>query len=498
MKMLKYGLAVALMGSASHAFAQYQIDALRYSQQQPTGTARTLGIGGASTAVGGDYGSVAVNPAGLGMYQRSEFTFSPGFSSLNANSQGFGSTTTDSRSNLNVASMGLVFATRRPDDDSNPWRSSTFAIGITRMADFNQSFRYQGRPDLRQDIFQRFSENQGGALDDLAYNTYLTDKDAQGTYIPIDFDGTGQLNQGETVQRTGANTQFDLAYGASYQDNLYIGGGIGIISSRYNSENVLTASDPQPVTPVSQEDGTSFASLTQRDALETKGSGINARIGIIYKANDAFRIGASVQTPTYFQFTETYNSSLDAKFDKPVPVDGKTYMSANSALDPNIFDYAVTTPFKATGGAALVIGKFGFVSGDVEYVNYSSAHLSNYNNQGNTGLADFGPDNDAIKNLYTSTVNFRAGAEARLDIFRLRAGYAHYGSPYKSSVADQSRNYYTVGAGLRQNNFFLDAAGVYSKATMLYSPYSLADGKTPVINVDSNKFTTTITAGFMF
>ncbi|SDY76054.1 hypothetical protein [Hymenobacter psychrophilus] len=79
MKTLKYGLAVALMGTASHAFAQYQADALRFSQSQPVGTARTLGLGGATAAVGGDYGSVLVNPAGLGMFQRSEFSFSPGF-----------------------------------------------------------------------------------------------------------------------------------------------------------------------------------------------------------------------------------------------------------------------------------------------------------------------------------------------------------------------------------------------------------------------------------
>ncbi|MFD2784255.1 OmpP1/FadL family transporter [Hymenobacter rubripertinctus] len=498
MKLLKYGFAVALMGSASHAFAQYQTDALRYSQTQPAGTARTLGIGGASTAVGGDFGSVAVNPAGLGMYQRSEFTFSPGFTNLSSNSRGFGNTTADSRSNLHVANLGLVFTTRRPDDDANPWRAGSFAIGITRTADFNQSFRYQGKPDLEQDIFQRFSENQGGALDELAYNTYLTDKDAQGTYIPIDFDNTGQLNQGETVRRTGANTQFDLAYGTSYQDKLYIGGGVGIISSRYNSENVLTASDPQPVTPVSQDDGTSFASLTLRDNLLTKGSGINARIGLIYKPVNEVRIGASVQTPTYFQLEEVYSSSLDARFDKPVPVDGKSYMSKSFAIDDEPLSYTLTTPFRATAGVAVVLGKSGFLSGDVEYVDYSSAQLANNTNGNVRSNRDFGPDNDAVRSLYTNALNLRAGIEGRLDIFRVRAGYAHYGSPYQSSATNQSRNYYTGGVGLRQNNFFLDASGVYSKGNLLYTPYSLANDQTPVIQIDTNRFTTTLTAGFIF
>ncbi|RSK31177.1 hypothetical protein [Hymenobacter metallilatus] len=497
MKTLQYGLAVALLGSASHAFAQYNVDALRFSQSQPAGTARTLGLGGATTAVGGDYGSVSVNPAGLGMFQRSEFTLSPGLSSLSSDSRGFGTTTADSRNNLHVGSMGLVFANRRPDDDANPWRSGAFAIGITRTADYNQSFRYRGRPGLTQDIFQRLSENQGGALDDLAYDTYLTDEDNTGRrIISAPFNDTGELDQAETVRTTGAQTQFDLAYGASYLDKLYIGGGIGIISARYTSENVLTASDSQPVT---NAPGTSFASLSQRDALDTKGTGINARFGLIYKPVEAVRLGASVQTPTYYQFTETYNSSLNAQFDKPVKVDGQTYTSASSSLDPNIFDYALTSPFRATGGAAVVLGKYGFISGDVEYVNYAGARLSNYSNEGVRGSYDFSADNDAINNQYGSALNLRIGAEARADIFRIRAGFARYGDPYVNQPVDRSRNFYTGGIGMRQKNFFLDAAGVYSKGSRLYSPYSLnRAADTPVISVEEKRFTTTITAGFMF
>lgn len=495
MKTLKYGFAAVLMGSASHAFAQYQTDALRMSQSQPVGTARTLGLAGATAAVGGDYGSVLVNPAGLGMFQRSEFSISPGFGFLNSDSRAFGTTSTDSRSNLNVASMGIVFANRRTDDDPSAWRASSFSLGLTRTADYNQSFRYSGRPRLNEDIFQRISENQGAGLDDLAFNTYLTDEDENGTFIPIDFDGTGQLNQGETVRRTGATTQFDFAYGASYQDKFYVGGGVGIVSSRYTAENVLTASDPQPLTPVSEDDGTSFASLTQRDMLQTSGTGINARIGVIYRPVQAVRIGASLQTPTYIRLSETYESSLQAQFDKPVPVEGQVYTSASSTLDPNLFDYAVTTPFRATGGVAVVLGKYGFVSGDVEYMDYAQARLSGYNNS-----ADFGADNDAINRLYGSAVNVRLGAEARLDVFRLRVGYANYGSPYQNKDVNRSRSYFTGGVGVRQNNFFVDAAGVYGKSTQLYSPYVINSpgGVTPVVTVDDTRMNVTVTAGFLF
>lgn len=491
MKTLKYGLAVALLGTASHAFAQYQADALRFSQSQPVGTARTLGIGGASAAVGGDYGSVLVNPAGLGMFQRSEFSFSPGFSLLDSDAQAFGNTSTDSRSNLNVASAGVVLTRRRPDGDGSAWRSGSFGLGFTRTASYNQLFRYGGRPERNQDIFQRLSENQNAALDDLAYNTYLTEEDQQGTYIPEDFYYTGDLNQRETVRTSGSTTQFDLAYGASYLDKFYIGAGLGITSVRYETENTLTADAIAPVDPRS-----AFQSLTLRDAISTRGAGLNLRLGLIYRPVDAVRIGASVQTPTYLQFNETYNSSLQTQFNRPITVGGQSYQSARSSIDPNLAEYALTTPFKATGGVAVVIGKYGFVSGDVEYLNYSSARLHNYNNN----QYDFSADNNDIKDLQQSAVNLRVGGELRADIFRVRLGYAYYGDPNKNSPIDQSRNYLTGGLGMRQKNFFVDVAGVYGKGNSLYTPYRIyaPDGNTPVVKVTDKQFTTTLTAGFLF
>ena len=500
MKMLKYGLAVALLGSASHAFAQvsapYAQDALRFSQSGPAGTARTLGLGGASAAVGGDYGSVSVNPAGLGMFQRSEFAFSPGLSSLTADGEAFGTRARTSRSNLHVASLGLVLAHRRPDGDGSPWRSGAFALGLTRTADFNRSFRYGGRPAPNQDILQRLGEDQGLALDDLAYNAYLTESDAQGTYIPEDFFYTGDLNQAETVRLTGSSTQFDLSYGASYLDKLYLGGGIGVVSSRYNSENTLTASSV-----VANDPNSAFGSLSQRETVQTRGGGINARIGLIYRPVDAVRIGASVQTPTYFQLEETYNSSLQAQFNRPVEVEaGDTRTSTSSALEPEYLSYTLTTPFKATGGLAVVIGKYGFVSGDVEYLDYSQASLSNNSNGQVSSNHDFNPDNDEINNAFGSAVNLRVGGELRLDAFRVRAGYARYGDALQNNTADQSRTYYTGGLGVRQNNFFLDFAGVYGKSAARYAPYTIYSegGETPIVNINDKRFTVTATAGFMF
>ncbi|UOQ54269.1 OmpP1/FadL family transporter [Hymenobacter cellulosivorans] len=497
MKNLKYLLAVAFAGQASYGFAQYQVDALRFSQTQLGGTARSLGVGGANVAVGADLNSLSINPAGLGMYQRSEFSFSPGLGLGNTEATAFGTTTTDSRNSLHLGSLGAAFVSRRPDSDENPWRSGTFAVGLTRINDFNQSFRYRGNPSREQDIFQRLSTDRKQDLDDLAYNNYLTEEDADGIYVPRDYSlSRGNLTQEETVLTTGSQTQFDFGYGASYKDRLYIGGAIGIVGTRFNSTSTLKATDPAS-DPAGTE-GASFGSLTYRESLETRGTGINARIGAIYRVSDALRVGAAIQTPTYMALSETYGATMDVTYDQPIEVKGKTISSSTSATDPSAFDYALTTPFKASGGVAAVIGKHGFISGDVEYVNYSSARLSNDNSDPTVNNNfDFGPTNDEVRQLYQSTVNVRVGGELRADIFRLRAGYARYGDPYKANEFDRTQNSFTLGAGMRQNNFFLDVAGVYSTNKRFYSPYALQTN-TPVVAVDGNRYTTTVTAGWTF
>ena len=40
----------------------------------------------------------------------------------------------------------------------------------------------------------------------------------------------GPITQNETVTTKGSLSQFDLGYGGSYRDKLYVGGGIGIVS----------------------------------------------------------------------------------------------------------------------------------------------------------------------------------------------------------------------------------------------------------------------------
>ncbi|UOR04744.1 hypothetical protein MUN82_17565 [Hymenobacter aerilatus] len=506
MKNAKYWLGLAFMGWASHAFAQSEIDALRYSQLQFGGGARTLGIGGANVALGADIGNLSSNPAGLGLFQRSEVSFTPGFGVGNTSSalQGSGSLT-DSRNSLHIGNVGLIFTNRRPDsDNTSDWRAGSFGIGVTRINDFNQNSVYSGTIGDQQSLFQRlresrisnqeiddqFVDNAYVDLDGLAYGAYLTNLENNDGVSTVNR--TGPIVQRETTQTTGSQSQYDFAYGASYRDKLYIGGAIGVVSTRYDMTRNFYET-------------TSDVNVDLRDFIQTRGTGFNARIGAIYRATDRVRIGASVQTPTWYRLTDTYSTQLSAQFNPPLSeLDNngnvvRTISRGDAQTGSQQFSYNLTTPFRANGGVAVLLGKYGFLTGDIEYVDYSQPRFrDNATANGTVAGYDYSGTNQYISDLYRSTVNLRFGGEARYEAFRFRLGYARYGDPYRANDFDRTQNYYTVGLGLRQQNFFLDVAGVYKSANTYYSPYVLNAGDQPVVSIDSNRFTTSLTIGTTF
>ena len=522
MKKRIIGLSLTLVaGSAGHAFAQDASDALRYSRLQFGGPARTQGIGGANVALGADFGNLTSNPAGLGLFQKSEVHFTPGIGIGQSDGRiegNAGAATNATKNSFHVASGGVVFASRHPDNDNSTWRGGALALGFSRLADFNMSSRYQGTLSNTQSYLARLRPDAGvrnqpfyNNLDDQAANNdYTTNLGlAYGAYLAniAAFRGTttdsavvlrrqgNVVNQTERVVNAGSMSQFDVGYGGSYRDRLYIGAAIGFVSSNFTQTRTLIESDNDLTTH--------FESLTSTTELRTKGTGINGRLGLIFRALDNLRIGASVQTPTYIRLTDTYSESLTGTFSAQgtdrVPRDLPVGQGPRVSFPTYDYAYTLTTPFRANGGVAYTLGKHGFLTGDIEYVGYGQARLHSDPDNANGSSASFDDANDNIQNVYQNAVNLRFGAEGRFDVFRVRLGYARYGDPYKEDTDNaRAQNFYTAGLGLRQGNFFLDAAGVYTTVNQYYAPYSLQNGSQPVVKVDGSRYTTTITAGLTF
>ena len=76
--MKRTAITLLLIAVAASAEAQSMYDALRYSENNYEGTARTMAMGNAFTALGGDLGSVNINPAGSAVARYSQVTITPG------------------------------------------------------------------------------------------------------------------------------------------------------------------------------------------------------------------------------------------------------------------------------------------------------------------------------------------------------------------------------------------------------------------------------------
>ncbi len=110
MKSLVLAIGLYLSVQPFQTWAQTDEDALRYSQLFPGGTARYLGVGGAFGALGADFGALSNNPAGLGLYRSSEFSFSPSISGVNVETNFQNSINNGTKSKFNISNFGIVRA----------------------------------------------------------------------------------------------------------------------------------------------------------------------------------------------------------------------------------------------------------------------------------------------------------------------------------------------------------------------------------------------------
>ncbi|MCZ6901226.1 MAG: long-chain fatty acid transporter, partial [Bacteroidetes bacterium] len=163
-----------------------------------------------------------------------------------------------------------------------------------------------------------------------------------------------------------------------------------------------------------------------------------------------------------------------------------------SLSDIFVSDYSLTVPWRFNAGAAFFFSKNGFISADLEFVNYSNISL---------GSNDFSTvaDNTTIENLYKSIVNFKVGAEYRFKALRFRAGFAHLGDPFAiDDGGDRSKTNISGGIGFRNALFYGDFAIVASKFDSLNSPYSLAGSSSPRVTVENQITSAVLTFGLFF
>jgi hypothetical protein len=454
--------------------AQNEVDALRYSTLQWGGTARALSMGSAFGTLGADFSALSINPAGIGLYKSSELTITPSVFYGKTSSSFTSGAFEDIKYNFNLQNAGIVFAFR-PKNESSVWKGVQFGMGINRLNNFNRRLIIEG-PNSNNSLIDEYlakaegvrPENLGPFDTELAFNTYLIDTTGSLTNY-FSMIPRGGVLQNKIIDQSGSVNEFVLTLGGNYGDKLYIGGTIGFPYVRFFENSTYTETDTQDTIP-------DFKNFTLNEDIETRGSGFNVKFGIIYRITDWVRFGVSVHTPTFYSLQDKWSRTMSASYDN-----GNKYRDES----PNgSFDYELTTPLRASGGLAFVIGQLALITGEYEFVDYSDARLRSRQYK-------YFDENNAISSQYTAQHNFRGGAELRLSPISLRAGYKYSTSPYRSNLNDGSSSAITAGIGFREKSYFIDFAYVHQIKEEDYYLYPSV-GKPALIDYTGNHFALTM------
>lgn len=454
---------------AATAYPQGSNDAYQFSQAYYQGTAKALGMGNALGAVGGDMTSVSINPAGLGIYRSDELAMSLGLNDNFHTSTYYSNTANANKFRVNIPNLGYVSSKQK--SNFRPVRFRQFGLTFNRINDYNlHTFAKGFNPSSARANNSTFlNQIEGLHPDDLPndawmmWQTYLIDdhQDDDGYYYTTRVPNkVWQQNENEFI---GRSEEWGFSGSFNIMDKLYFGMSMNIAhikrmgNSKYEEDR-------------DQETASYFNYWSINKETHSNAIGVNAKIGLIYHANNWLRLGAAFHSPTIYGFDESQQTISESKFTN---IGFNSYTSQESHYEYNFF-----SPLRWIGSAAFVIGQSGLISLDAEYVNFGAARFiaSDY---------DYSDVNADIKETYGRTFNFRLGSEWRLSNSFVRCGAGYYGSPFGLGQNNGSVKKASVGLTLpASSGIIFDFAYELSYGQQHFKLYDYE----PIESVKQNQF----------
>lgn len=492
--------AAAIFAAGFTAAAQNYADALRFSENEYEGTARTMAMGNAFTALGGDLGSLGINPAGSAVARSSQFTVSLGPDITIGTAQGttlpdggmeFGKYLRQTGAKFSLPNIGgmINFNTGR----SRGLRNWSMGFVLNNTGTYNEDFTARGT-NYRTSAFgalARSANDLGYTADELGSSSIydrlyytsdwaiaaayqsgaiwdVSDKSFAGITEAFDEDGyltigRSGLDQRYGRTRTGSKQDFVYNLGFNISDVFYFGANIGVTSAKYTHNEFMRedAVSPDDFDVVFPDDKTTthFTSAKNSWSYEAGVAGVYGKFGFILTPWKGLRLGAAIQTPAALTVKEKMTSAVEGNYEN-------AYYSG-SAQCSGEFTYNLKTPMRANFGAAYTFGTFGLVSLDYEIMNCRNMRFSY---PGTSDNSDLDIANDEINDLCGVQHHLRLGTELKpADFLSVRLGYTlrTAGQTREYTEADNtaklpSANIHTAsfGLGFSSGTFFADLAAV--------------------------------------
>ena len=458
-------LLVVVMGAALAVSAQNEDDAIRYTNIVPMGTARFTSMGGAMGAIGGDLTASVYNPAGLSVYRSDQLSFSMMWTNDKSTSKYFGTTSSTNTGSFKFSNVGFVsvFPT---DDDDNGLKMFNFGFIYNRMANFEGGYvakGYNNASSLLDKAVDDFNADPWEGDPFFKSDLFIYDSVAHKYYNDYeDIGGVYGSNQRKAVTTEGNLGEYNIIFGANFNDAWYLGGSLNIMRVNYRQRSKYTE------TPDIKD--FAFEDFSVLDEFWTIGGGVNLKLGVIGWLNESLRIGAAFHTPTILSLCDDYGTRVESAV-YYTDENGKEFISKQNNNTTGTIDWELTLPAKFIGSVAVVARDRGMINLDCELVNYSSTSM-------NVG-DDYDETNGKISDIYHTAFNARLGGEMTFGPAVVRAGFGFYGSPYVSNHVNSSANQfvYSIGAGYRGHYGFIDmgySLQTKKETTYLYT-YSISE-----------------------
>lgn len=487
-----------------NTFAQTLGDAVLFANDNLTGTARYRSMSGAFGALGGDFSSINVNPAGSAvfLYNQVGLTLS-GFNVQNKSNY-FGSNLSTSNFEFDINQAGgiLVFNNQNSNDD---WKKFVLAVNYENSSNFDNSldtfglnptnsianyFLSYANPGIFNSTIP-VSTLQNSFYENLDIRTQQAFLGYQGYVINLDNNNpandtyvsnvsNGDFYQENYTEMSGYNGKLSFNFATQYKDKFFFGLNL---NSHFTDYTKTTAF-------YEENDNSTIAGMRNlifENYQNTYGNGFSFQIGAIAKATKNLRLGLSYESPTWYRLTDEKAQLLRTSgfnYGNP-PNPNLSEVTVDSDFLILYPTYRLRTPGRWTGSFAYIFGKSGLISLDYRLKDFSQTRFRPQD-------SFFRPLNQQIDSQLHLAGELRIGGEYRIKQLSLRGGYRYEQSPYQDKRIFGDLTGFSTGLGYNFGTTRLDLAYAYSQRKSRQSFFSQGFTDGSAVTAKNSTFSLTL------
>ena len=526
MNNLKHIFFASMLMASMTAAAQETYQDAKLAAPQLTGTARYVGMGGAMEALGADISTISSNPAGIGLFRKSQITLTAGVIAQ-TDAENYTEyndariTFNGKKSHPTFDQVGIVWS---PKNKGTNWLN--LAFNYHKSADFGQILNAAGalkNVSLNKiTAAKNFKEYAGWTSQDANLGGY---KDNSGNYQPGLFTvpTDGGLAYAEANKYLFGQYQhgyigtYDFNISGSLNNQVWLGLTVGLHDVHYNSNSLYS------------EDFVDGNIMDSFEQLKITGTGFDVKAGVIFRPvkDSPFRIGAYFNSPIFYDLTVSGDNDITISGNN----DPATYEEKDGSQQPCYvkgsrgqsidYDFRLNTPWKVGASLGHTIGNYLALGATYEYAWYD--HMDNRVKDGGyydsywgdyyeSSSSDEAMNHDTQLNLQ-GVSTLKLGAEIKpVDMLSIRLGYNYVSPMYKDNAGTayatssdftnwKATNRFTVGVGFNYQKLSIDVAYQYSTQKGDFYPFESFEDMGCSVNatkVDNKRHQLLMTVGYKF